>query len=193
MVVQFCHNLQHSRFLNYLKHLSKWLLLQDHCHCNKNTNAKTWWPCICYWYWWMLKFIVNSRLLLSNWIFTLCTTTSWKYKWSSIICDVSFHWRHFQFYHCACAFGGHGSILPQLVVLCKVFEPLASNIDLTFFQMVVRWRPFVLLHMNMFPSQEVNWLQPQEVGNWFPPIHVPINHLPKFQVQVNQGSYSHNC
>ncbi len=36
MIVQFCHNLQHSRFLNYLKHLSKWLLFQDHCHCNKN-------------------------------------------------------------------------------------------------------------------------------------------------------------
>jgi hypothetical protein len=65
------------------------------CHCSKNTNVETWWPCIYFWYWWVWKFTINSRLLLSNWTFALCSTTSWKYIWSSIICDVSFHWKHF--------------------------------------------------------------------------------------------------
>ncbi len=79
---------------------------------------------------------------------------------------MSFHWKHFQFCHCACGFGGHGnSILPQLAMLCKVSKPPKSNIDPTFVQVVVSWKPFVPLHMNMFPSQEVNWLRSQEVGN----------------------------
>lgn len=47
---------------------------------------------------------------------TLHIAKFWKYKCSSIICDVSFHWKHFPFHHNVGAFDGYGSsILPQLI------------------------------------------------------------------------------